>query len=123
MYELPSASHMRAPSPRTMNGGSPPTARNARTGEFTPPGMAASARLCNARDLGLWRSAMLCDVSKKKRWVAYVCRFRRCGGMFLFRLSEGHGSQGSVALQPCRKEPFEIVIPSSREGAMRGELR
>ena len=28
-----------APLARSMNTGSPPTARNARTGEFTPPGM------------------------------------------------------------------------------------
>src|SRR5579862_3416058 len=33
-----------------MNGGSPPTAPNARTGEFTPPGIIASARCCNLRD-------------------------------------------------------------------------
>src|SRR5882672_2222312 len=39
MYSRPSASQMRLPSPRSMNGGVPPTARNARTGELTPPGM------------------------------------------------------------------------------------
>src|SRR5882672_1499909 len=39
MYSRPSASQMRLPAPRSMNGGTPPTARNARTGEFTPPGM------------------------------------------------------------------------------------
>src|SRR6202008_2922461 len=47
MYERPSASHSRAPSPRWMNGGAPPTARNARTGLLTPPGitrLAASSR-------------------------------------------------------------------------------
>src|SRR5262249_2432035 len=46
-YERPSTSVRRAPSPRAMNGGEPPTARNARTGLFTPPGMtrpAASSR-------------------------------------------------------------------------------
>src|SRR5579872_1520826 len=50
MYSLPSASHMREPSPRTMKGGSPPTARKARTGESTPPGIRASARFCSLRD-------------------------------------------------------------------------
>src|SRR5687768_10072459 len=35
---------MRAPSPRAATTGSPPTPRNARTGEFTPPGKSARAR-------------------------------------------------------------------------------
>src|SRR5215510_11644904 len=39
MYSRPSASQMRLPSPRVMKRGTPPTARKARTGEFTPPGM------------------------------------------------------------------------------------
>src|SRR5690349_22700488 len=44
MYARPSASQMRLPSPCSMKRGVPPTARNARTGEFTPPGMSAFAR-------------------------------------------------------------------------------
>ena len=44
MYELPSTSKMREPSPRAMNRGVPPTPRKARTGEFTPPGMTSCAR-------------------------------------------------------------------------------
>src|SRR3954464_13609630 len=51
MYSFPSASHMRAPAPRTMMGGSPPTDLNARAGESTPPGITRSARCCSARDL------------------------------------------------------------------------
>src|SRR5262245_25639605 len=39
MYSRPSASQMRLPCPRSMKRGVPPTARNARTGELTPPGM------------------------------------------------------------------------------------
>src|SRR5690348_16177024 len=39
MYSRPSASQIRLPSPRSTKGGVPPTARNARTGELTPPGM------------------------------------------------------------------------------------
>src|SRR5437867_4250423 len=35
---------MWAPRPRTMKGGSPPTALNARTGELTPPGISLRAR-------------------------------------------------------------------------------
>src|SRR5215470_11271204 len=50
MYSLPSASQICEPWPRTTKGGSPPTARNARTGELTPPGISISARFCSLRD-------------------------------------------------------------------------
>src|SRR5947199_1997981 len=50
MYSLPSASQIREPCPRTMNGGSLSTALKARTGEFTPPGITCSARFCRRRD-------------------------------------------------------------------------
>src|SRR4029077_11914616 len=44
MYSAPSASHTRAPWPRVKKRGVPPTARNARTGELTPPGIVRCAR-------------------------------------------------------------------------------
>src|SRR5277367_3639249 len=56
MYSLPSASKMCEPCPRTMNGASPPTERNARTGEFTPPGIICSARCCSLRDISVFRA-------------------------------------------------------------------
>jgi len=43
MYEFPSASVTRLPLARTMKRGTPPTARQARTGLFTPPGICAHA--------------------------------------------------------------------------------
>src|SRR2546429_2595082 len=43
-YVLPSTSVSREPSARATKKGVPPTARNARTGEFTPPGNTAFAR-------------------------------------------------------------------------------
>ncbi len=43
-YSRPSASVRYGPRPDTMNRGVPPTARKARTGEFTPPGVTADAR-------------------------------------------------------------------------------
>src|SRR4051812_29332929 len=46
---------MCAPEPRTMNGGSPPTERNARAGEFTPPGNNCSARACSLRERSILR--------------------------------------------------------------------
>src|SRR5579871_4998071 len=42
---------MRAPAPRAMNGGSPPTDLNARTGEVTPPGITRRARSRSSREL------------------------------------------------------------------------
>ena len=44
----PSAVRMRAPFPDSTNTGVPPTPLNARTGLFTPPGIAFFARLNNA---------------------------------------------------------------------------
>src|SRR5256884_196438 len=43
-YVLPSTSVSREPAARATKKGVPPTARNARTGEFTPPGSTAFAR-------------------------------------------------------------------------------
>ena len=48
----PSASVSTAPSPEAMNRGVPPTARKARTGELTPPGVTASARRSSASEAG-----------------------------------------------------------------------
>src|SRR4051812_45323735 len=55
MYWLPSASQMSGPLPRTIHGGSPPTARKARTGESTPPGITLSARCCSLRESSVLR--------------------------------------------------------------------
>src|ERR1700688_2306794 len=55
MYSFSSASQMCDPFPRTINGGSPPTAPNALTGEFTPPGIMLSARFCRRRDCSTFR--------------------------------------------------------------------
>src|SRR5918996_232248 len=50
MYARPSTSQSRAPSPRAMKGGAPPTARNARTGLLTPPGITRAAASSNRLD-------------------------------------------------------------------------
>src|SRR6266702_8598071 len=50
MYSLPSTSHTRAPCALLTKNGCPPTARNARTGELTPPGMYFNASANNASD-------------------------------------------------------------------------
>src|ERR1044072_6544504 len=49
MYSLPSTSQSREPAARRTKKGSPPTARKARTGELTPPGVTAAARRKRAR--------------------------------------------------------------------------
>jgi hypothetical protein len=51
-YRRPSASVSQGPRPSTMNRGVPPTARNARTGELTPPGVTRSARSSRSSDAG-----------------------------------------------------------------------
>src|SRR5512136_923313 len=45
MYSRPSVSMIRLPDARATKNGSPPTEPNARTGELTPPGMRACARV------------------------------------------------------------------------------
>src|SRR6516225_7027779 len=56
MYSRPSTSHTRLPLARAMKRGVPPTARKARTGEFTPPGV-----VCWARSNSAWfRSVVMC---------------------------------------------------------------
>src|SRR5438067_3743117 len=51
MSRLPSTSTRYDPSPRAMKSGSPPTARKARTGLFTPPGKRFFARASSRCDL------------------------------------------------------------------------
>src|ERR671921_2147981 len=58
MYELPSTSKMYEPSPRSMNRGSPPTERNARTGLFTPPGIRLTARSMSRAERSMARIAL-----------------------------------------------------------------
>src|SRR5436309_2473647 len=50
MSRLPSRSTRYEPSPRAMKSGSPPTARKARTGLFTPPGKRFFARASSRCD-------------------------------------------------------------------------
>ena len=47
-YRFPSTSHRYGPCPPAKNRGVPPTAPNARTGEFTPPGMTSGGPLDTA---------------------------------------------------------------------------
>src|SRR6185437_11942337 len=51
MYSRPSVSQRREPFARSMISGAPPTARNARTGLFTPPTRIFSARAKRSLEL------------------------------------------------------------------------
>src|SRR5215831_11744262 len=64
MYSRASASQMRLPSPRSMKGGTPPTARKARTGEFTPPGMILRERSNNRSFFEVMCSEHRCKLSR-----------------------------------------------------------
>src|ERR1700751_61307 len=58
MNSFSSASQICDPLPRTINRGSPPTEPNARTGEFTPPGIILSALNWSRRDCSVLRDVV-----------------------------------------------------------------
>src|SRR5262245_17806716 len=64
MYSRPSSATTRAPHALAMKRGSPPTARKARTGLLTPPGMTARARSKRALD---WGSDMRPLIAARRR--------------------------------------------------------
>src|SRR5947209_3780832 len=76
MYSFSSASHTRAPLPRTMYGGSPLTDLNARTGESTPPGITRQARACSSWDF--FRCFIFCHLNipqEEDRRIGRLWRF------------------------------------------------
>ena len=77
MNELPSTSKMREPSPRSMNSGSPPTDRNARTGLFTPPGISPTALSINLAERSMASSVLASTLSplpcKRASPLRYAC--------------------------------------------------
>src|SRR5436189_4064299 len=82
MYSLPSTSQTRAPWALLTKKGSPPTARNARTGELTPPGMYFNASLNSEAELSnlrfTWRTLAGEFVGKRPIeifgfWIAHQC--------------------------------------------------
>src|SRR6266700_658594 len=80
MYSFPSTSQTRAPSERATKNGSPPTLRNARTGELTPPGMRSCERVKSSddREFKEKRSTFNVQRSTFNAQIGEVCRgFRR----------------------------------------------
>src|SRR5260221_13310029 len=66
MYSRPSSSTRRAPRPSRKNTGVPPTARNARTGELTPPGISRWDR-SNSSLLRSYMGIRGCEAVEKAR--------------------------------------------------------
>src|SRR6266446_4863921 len=121
MYSLPSASHIREPSPRTIMGGIPPTALNARAGEFTPPGMTACARWLSLRDCSCLRTMLTFvqggDYTCKPAPHPYLRNFLIC----CHRTFGGNHFLGNLHAFPERDVAFDFcgrgfgiaVIPGS----------
>src|SRR5258708_37240596 len=96
MYSRPSSSTRCAPCPSRKKTGVPPTARNARTGELTPPGISC------------------CERSKRARLRSCITAFSRCGfvearerargALDVGRLEErrDHGEQVGAGLHHAR---------------------
>src|SRR3954452_9901818 len=102
MYSFSSASTICAPTPRTMMGGSPPTARNARTGESTPPGITRSARCCHLRETFSFRD-MRAIVAGQSGFTTERRRHR--GNLqLLHSLHFPH----AVDFADTRRDPFQV---------------
>src|ERR1700722_3050739 len=99
MNSFSSASQTCEPLPRTINRGSPPTERNARTGEFTPPGIMLSARNWRRRDC-----SVLCDV------VDSIDSSRH-GEMRCQRIGPVQPNTIAVPLEPISSDIHGSVIP------------
>src|SRR6202795_1284644 len=75
MYSRPSSSVTRAPRPWRMKSGVPPTARKARTGELTPPGMTCCERSNSARLRSYMRTCpggILEESRERQRGCAHI---------------------------------------------------
>src|SRR5579875_1840415 len=98
-YRLPSTSTRYGPAPDWMNRGVPPTARKARTGEFTPPGMRARARSKHA--------AEATSVPGEVMGPFFRRRFRFLRGAVL--QAEGGGQRRRLRRSAQRRESEEIL--------------
>src|SRR5437667_12810257 len=96
MYSWPSTSQTRAPLARSTKKGWPPTARKARTGEFTPPGiyLSASAKSCSD-----WERIMTVPMRKdgRSRASRSKVRFMQAAPF----CAHQHGGLHLVALEPA----------------------
>src|SRR5215510_5234139 len=59
-----------------MKRGLPPTARNARTGEFTPPGITCKARLKSCSDFDMGSEPQISRINVRNLWLKHVSQFQ-----------------------------------------------
>src|SRR6187551_3803699 len=98
---------MNGPSARAMKRGVPPTARNARTGELTPPGMTLCARSKSAAFVLLARSTSgaLLRLSVDTAWSP----FRLAEGVSIGRRQCAFLARDGLAFFPRRESPEKAV--------------
>src|SRR6185295_553286 len=116
------ASVSQGPLPCDMNRGVPPTARNARTGELTPPGTMAEARSNRA-----WETGASSGYGRPSAWYEVVtaasilsaapsCRLERVA--HVVRASHQHVRFDRVRTCPTgRSTPWTIGFPRGATGA------
>src|SRR5258708_5653750 len=123
MYSFSSASQICDPLPRTINGASPPTDRNARTGEFTPPGIMLSARCCRRRDCSVFRD-VVDGIESSRPGEIDVNRLDECERLLYQRSTKSNSSDihhFEIALQHATSTVSTSSCPSNREG-LRGTV-
>jgi len=131
MYSFSSASQICDPLPRTINGASPPTERNARTGEFTPPGIMLSARCCSRRDCSVFREVVAGIQSSRHREDNLKAEKKTCHPEAPLLAPKDPGELRVSRSLPCesdsdrrvrlahflielgRKQPFTIPAPTN----------
>src|SRR5437870_10943051 len=113
MYSFPSTSQIRTPSPRATKKGSPPTLRNARTGELTPPGMRflASAKSLDEREVIGTQKTSNPPTPKAPAWQALTCH-----AVAKRRRNAQHSIQNSIQ---NRKSKIESEERRGREWSRR----
>src|SRR5207237_3921014 len=119
MYSRASSSRTRAPRPSRKNTGVPPTAPNARTGEFTPPGMSSRDRSNSARLV-----SYIVSVGRREQQ-----RQRARRGADIVRIENGGndgehvGAGGDDAGRVVRRDAADRGDRKSREALCLGEVR
>src|SRR2546427_12566807 len=105
MYSLPSTSQTQAPLALLTKNGCPPTARNARTGEFTPPGIYFSASSNNSLEFERIShlAISLCDRNTTPHPECLARHFqarRRLAAFIFVQIDQAHDALHHRLVQP-----------------------
>src|SRR2546428_537214 len=114
---------MRLPLPRTMKGGVPPTARNARTGELTPPGMVFCARANNDSFLLTGSSCRKGGCSCARATAIETSSRPRCRPSARIALARSRSSLMTNGMRASRHSASSAVPCSRRSAAFADLLR